>query len=100
MNLVVSKCIHPIYSYFDSSYNNIFVLYCSYIIPTYLGECCKQLHIQSDGPASVYHSLGDYEQNGNDSTIYTNIMGTGEFLFKASDGLWMVCTKCQCSLFK
>ena len=82
--------------------NNIFVLYCCYIIATYLGECCKQVIIQSDGPASVdqFPGMGDYKQNGNDSTIYTNIMGSGQFLFKASNGLWMVCTKCQCSLLK
>ena len=62
----------------------------------YLGECCNQVNIQSDGSASVYHDtrMGDYEKFGNDSNIYYNVMGNGQFIFKdPNDGLWMVCTK-------
>ena len=72
-----------------------------YIIQTPLGECCNQISIQSDGPASVHqHSMSDYEKNGNDSNVYRNMMGSGNFIFKALDGHWMVCTNCQCSLLQ
>ena len=83
--------------------NDYFVFYSSYedINLNNLGECCNHVNIQSDGPASVHKLsiLGDYEKNGNDSNVYRNVMGSGEFLFKDSDGQWMVCTNCQCSLF-
>ena len=68
----------------------------------YLGECCNQINIQSDGPASALQSnfMGDYEKSGNDTNIYQNIMDGSKFIFKDSDGLWGVCTKCQCILLK
>lgn len=85
-------------------YNNYdFVFYSGYEqkILIYLGECCNQINIQSDGPSSLWDtSFGDYEKNGNDSNVYHNMMGWTTFIFKSSDGLWTVCTKYQCILLK
>ena len=69
----------------------------------YLGECCNQVNIQSDGPASVDQRLflGDYKKYGNDSDVYKNIMdNNGKFLYKYSNGHWWVCTNCQYSLLQ
>ena len=55
------------------------------------GECCNHVNIQSDGLAS-YHRMGDYELIGNNSNVYKNIMDSGSFLYKGSNGYWMVCT--------
>ena len=69
----------------------------------HLGECCNQINIQSDGPASVHQDtrLGDYRRYGNDSNVYKNIMDNdGEFLYKDSEGHWVVCTNCQYSLLQ
>ena len=68
----------------------------------HLGECCNQVIIQSDGPASVdwFWDMGDYEKVGNESNVYKNIMDSGGFLFMDSDRHWMVCTNCQCSLLQ
>ena len=59
-----------------------------------VGECCNEINIQSDGPASEERvlRLGDYEKYGNNSNVYKNIMDTGIFLYKNSRGYWMVCT--------
>ena len=64
-----------------------------------LGECCNHVNIQSDGPASEVQKdiMGDYEKIGNDSNVFKNIMGSGEFLYKGPSGYWMVCTNYQCS---
>ena len=69
----------------------------------HLGECCNQVTIQSDGPASVDqpNMLGDYKKYGNDSNVYKNIVGNyGRFLYKVSDGYWVVCTNCKYSLLQ
>ena len=73
-----------------------------YMTLTHLGECCNEVNIQSDGPASgdQDNHLGDYKKYGNDSNVYRNIMNSERFLFKASDGSWRVCTKYQCSLMQ
>ena len=65
-----------------------------------LGECCNQVNIQSDGPASVYQdsSLGDFKKYGTDSNVYINIMDSDNFMYKARDGRWKVCTKHKCRL--
>ena len=68
-----------------------------------LGECCNQINIQSDGPASVHQSntLGDYRKYGNDSNVYKNIIDSSdEFLYKDSVGDWVVCTNCQYRLLQ
>ena len=71
---------------------------------THLGECCNQVNIQSDGPASLgqRHLLGDYKKYGNDSNVYKNIMDkNGEYLYKlTSSGHWRVCTNCQYRLLQ
>ena len=41
--------------------------------------------------------MGDYERDGNDRNVYKNMIGSGYFLKRASDGnperrYWMVCT--------
>ena len=67
----------------------------------HLGECCNQVNIQNDGPKSgigVWGSFGDYEKIGNGSTVYENIMVDGYFLYKDSDGDWVVRKNCQCTL--
>ena len=69
----------------------------------HLGECCNQVNIQSDGTASVlkWDKLGDYKKYGNDSNVYKNIMfSTGKYLYKNSDGYWMVCTNWQYRLLQ
>ena len=67
-----------------------------------LGECCTPINIQSDGLASAVQSvvMGDYEKSGNDTNIYHNILDSGAFIFKGSNGRWKVCTKYQCILLK
>ena len=67
---------------------------------THLDECCNQVNIQSDGPASVHQSgfLGDYQKYGNDSNVYINILDSDKFLYRASSGRWKVRTNYQCSL--
>ena len=67
----------------------------------YLGECCTQISIQSDGPASVgQQRLGDYEKSGNDTNIYHNILSGVHFIFKTPNGRWMVCIKYRCILLE
>ena len=63
----------------------------------HLGKCCNHVNIQSDGPASVYQEnyLGDYTKYGNTSNAYRSIMGSDSFLYKHSDGDWVVGINCQ-----
>ena len=69
----------------------------------HLGECCYHVNIQSEGPVSVHQwpRMGDYEKYGHDGIVYKNIMdSTGEYLYKDSEGYWVVCTNCQYRLLQ
>jgi hypothetical protein len=70
----------------------------------HLGECCNEVNIQSDDPASVlkWDKLGDYKKYGNDSNVYKNIMDSTveKYLYKNSNGDWVVCTNWQYRLLQ
>ena len=66
---------------------------------THIDECCNQIKIQSDGPASVGQPdmMGDYEKEGN---VYRNIMNSVQFFYKDSNGRWMVCEQLSLYFFQ
>ena len=70
------------------------------MILNHLGDCCNQIRIYSDGLAleAKESFLGDYERSEMDTDIYQNKMDSSLSLFKASNGLWMVCSISQCSI--